>query len=124
MGVDTTNYIVFGYKLPYSIFGDSEWDDFYNKFEDYIESTYDDKYKKRLLSIIADGMGGKYVVVGKIIDRTDSDCYCFSNNFNVIPSSIITDELVKQLKEEFVRLFPKYAELADKPQYLIFSHCS
>jgi len=125
MGVDTTNYIVFGYKLPYSVCGkDEDYDDFYEKFKEYIESEHDEKYKKRLLSIISDGMDGKYCIVGKIIDRTDADCYCFSNNFNVIPSPIIDNDLIDQLKSEFIRLFPKYSSHAFDPRYFVFTHCS
>lgn len=59
MGVDRTDYLMFGVKLDYDVF---DWDKHEVEAEGGPDAAFD---------LVQDGMGGKYVVAGKIIARSD-----------------------------------------------------
>lgn len=59
MGVDRTDYLMFGVKLDYDVF---DWDKHEAEAEGGPDAAFD---------LVQDGMCGKYVVAGKIIARSD-----------------------------------------------------
>lgn len=71
MGVCATHYVVAGVKLHYKeAFPNSDSDSDSERFDEYFDNAYSDEIiNKNDISIIADGMNGDYVVVGKIIAK-------------------------------------------------------
>jgi hypothetical protein len=114
MGVDRTDYIVYGWKLPYKLktsIGDNIdlWSD---KFRPMIEGKPGEKF-----SIISDGMCGDYNVFGIILERGGDKWEGWDfvelniHNFNV-----------DDLKSKYVELFE--SEPDTNPTLFIFSHFS
>lgn len=65
MGVSTNQYLILGVKLPYDKAVP------YETFEDYIDSGYkSDIIHKNGLACIFDGMNGKYVMLGRILEKS------------------------------------------------------
>jgi hypothetical protein len=104
MGVDVTAYTVYGVKLDY----DSE----------LVDTIYD---KDENDMIVADGMCGEYVVLGKILQSHDT---CGN------PEFVFTDlnklpEYEAEYKKDFQEKFPEFFHLVDKPFRLMsFLHYS
>lgn len=69
MGVRTTNYIVVGVKFNYEDFEEDFLENVYSN--DLDDNAYDEAIRSNDdgISIIADGMSGKYVVIGKILSK-------------------------------------------------------
>lgn len=70
MGVNVNHYIMYGVRLKFS--------DFPGDFLDNIPDEYDDNQYSPFVSnndihVVADGMNGDYVFLGKIIHRTNCD---------------------------------------------------
>jgi hypothetical protein len=112
MSVNRTDYIVYGWKLPYEL-KDSKgdkidlWDD---KYLPMIEGHKGEKY-----SIIIDGMMGDYVVFGMIIDYAYSDegwSFIHLKNPTLDPN---------ELKDKYRKVFDVEGEVAN-PYLFIFSH--
>jgi hypothetical protein len=59
-------YIVVGTKLPYP----KKNQDFCKKIEPYTDSVAGGKWHKDGLAVLSDGENGKYVFIGKIIEKT------------------------------------------------------
>lgn len=116
MGVDRTDYIVYGWKLPFKYFdekGIDIWED--KKFLPYIEGWKDEKY-----CIIQDGMSGKYTVFGKLI--TSAADYEGFNFFE------ISEDTLQISKTEIINKFQEVFGLSDEtignPKPLVFNHWS
>jgi hypothetical protein len=114
MGIDRTDYIVYGWKLPYDL-KDSKgdkidfWDD---KYLPMIEGHENEKY-----SIIIDGMSGEYVVFGIIIAQADESCgwnFVKLNQKQMIPDS---------LNFRYREVIDEHGPAVD-PHLFIFSHFS
>lgn len=116
MSVDRTDYIVYGWKLPYQI-----------KNKNGVIDLWDDKYlpmmkghKGEEYTIISDGMSGGYTVFGKLI-ISGGDKY-EGWEFN----DLSIDKLdANSVKAKYLELF----ELDDiggigEPTLFIFSHFS
>lgn len=114
MGVDRTDYIVYGWKLPYDMKDKNGqeidfWDD---KFLPMIEGWPEEE-----LALVRDGMCGQYVVFGLMIKHADE-----YKGWDFIHLD------VGQLDTEMVKA--RYRELfeiegdCDEPCLFIFSHYS
>jgi len=112
MSVDRTDYIVYGWKLPYEMKNSKGekidfWDD---KYLSMIEGHPDEIY-----SLIIDGMMGEYIVFGIVI-KQDED----GNGWNFIHlKNPMFDP--NELKESYREVFDVEGEVAD-PYLFIFSH--
>lgn len=120
MGVDRTDYIIFGFKLnPEELKRKNInlWDE---KYLPYREGRKNIPY-----SIIHDGMCGEYTVFGKVINSTGD---YEGTSFTVINyKDFFDDELNNELIQDFIALFGKelYETLdEEEPQMLVFSHYS
>jgi len=68
MSVATNQYLILGVKLPYK--GESHYED----FEDYIDNGYKSEIlHKNGLACVYDGMDGKYIMLGRIIEKSPVD---------------------------------------------------
>lgn len=115
MGVDRSDYIVYGWKLP-------------NEYEDKngeIIDVWDEKFDKLInfspvkgtLVIIDDGMAGEYTVFGKLIS---SSCDTYEG-WDFTPIDILNFP-EEELNEEFFRTFNNLPPSA--PSAFIFSKFS
>jgi len=113
MGVERTDYIIFGWKLS---------DDCRKKINNlnqnnedlilpYIEGWADCKYR-----IIEDGMSDEYSVFG--IELESADQYNGWDFFEIEIDKIKQNDILK-LKEEYNKLF---GIILDEPKLFIFSH--
>lgn len=113
MSVNRTDYIVFGWRLPYEINGpNGEKINFYDeeKYEPMLNGDPDEPYR-----LIIDGMMGEYVVFGKVItDAENDEGWDFVHLTNLTPNSF-------ELKEKYREVFNVQGEVAD-PYLFIFSH--
>ena len=114
MSVDRTDFIIYGWKLPYELKnenGDIDlWDD---KFLPFIKGHKGVEY-----SLISDGMCGNYTVFGKLLGQAtdDSDGWGF---INLDLSAINSEEVKSKYKELFeIDIIPS------EPYLFIFSHFS
>jgi hypothetical protein len=121
MGVDRTDYIIYGFKMKPNDLksnGINIHDD--NKFLPYIEGHIGVKEV-----IVYDYMCGEYVVFGKLINRADGDA---GTNFTTISfQDFFDDEERDFVTDTFKELFGEdvYNDLdEDEPQIFVFSHYS
>jgi len=69
MSVQVNTYLVIGVTLPY----DDKWKgDNYEKFDDYHDSAFGGIHHHNGLCMLSDGMCGNYVVIGKVLKKTDN----------------------------------------------------
>jgi len=121
MGVDRTDYVIIGYKLPYNfnnvISGERiNWHD--DTFLPYIEGR-----KGCEFGIIIDQMCGDYAVFGKVLARAYED-----TGFEF--KEITYDDMdFDKVKEKFVELFGGYTvmDMLDRefqydPKLFVFSN--
>ena len=108
MGVDRTDYIIYGYKLPYNI--KNLLDD---KFLPMIEGHEGEEF-----IIVTDGMCGQYNVFGILIE-SGGDTY---EGWDFVPLDFknLDAEKVKSKYREIFEL--KEDEQIDEPYLFIFSH--
>ena len=120
MGVDRSDYIIIGYKLPYT---------FNNVVTGKKVDWYDDIFLPMIegrpgveFSIITDQMSGEYAVFGKVL----VSAYEWGFNFKEIKYD---DSDFDKVKEKFVELFGGYTvmDILDKdfqydPKLFVFSH--
>jgi len=116
MGVDRTDYIMFGWKLPYEIKNSKGveldlWDD---KYLPMIEGHTDERF-----SIIRDGMSGEYMVFG--LSLGNSEIYTGWEFTSLKLDKLDPEELKTKYREVF-DLDEK--EIIAEPYLFIFSHYS
>lgn len=78
MSVQVATYVLYGVILDYklaqeSIEGEDEDVDFYDRCESYMDNSFnvDSINPKGNVTLLFDGMGGKYIAVGHVIARTE-----------------------------------------------------
>lgn len=112
MGVDRSDYMIYGYKLPKDYIETKGIEMFEgDKYLPYIEGWKGEDY-----SIVNDQMSGKYVVFGYSI------AYANSNGFDFI--ELPTDCPIKpeQVKAKFNEVFGFNPEELGEPKVLLFTH--
>lgn len=116
MGIDRTDYIVYGWKLPFKLKNESgEINILDDKFLPFIEGRPGVDY---LISY--DGMGGKYIVFGKKLLSCDE---YEGSGWDFKDISIGIEDLdSKNLKDKFKELFEMNPEV--EPKLFIYSHFS
>ena len=114
MGVDRSDYIMYGWKLPYEIL-DNEgneidlWDD---KFESVMYQFPDEKFL-----LVSDGMCGDYNAFGLRVLYCDDD----GEGWDFVNLDISSFDSEK-VKSKYVELFG--IEPTTEPTLFIFSHFS
>ena len=120
MGVDRTDYIVFGFKMSPELLKSKNISIDDDKYLPYIEG-----HKGEQDTIVYDYMMGKYVVFGKLINQSwDYE----EGKFTTISyQDFFDDEETKRVTDKFIELFGQDVldELEDdEPQMFVFSHYS
>lgn len=112
MGVDRTDYILFGWKLPFQLKdkNGNEIDPWDEKLMPYIEGHKGVEY-----SFIVDGMCGDYCAFGKNMGSATDDGEGWG--FTDLDFSSINVEEAKKLYVELFNL-----EIVTEPKLFIFSH--
>lgn len=104
MSVYRTDFIVYGFQMPY------KEDYFEDEFLPYIEGHEELEYQ-----LIVDGMCGEYVVFGKVLG-TDNDNSGWE--FTEIKTYNIDPEALKKKYQEL------FGDIPEEPKLFIFSHFS
>ena len=78
MSTQINQYFMYGIQMPYS--WRSEWEektgkDFFDTFEDFMDDNAFDNVAKHKEGIfcLSDGRDGKYIVIGRVLKKTDND---------------------------------------------------
>ena len=114
MGIDIHTYGIYGVRIDY--------------YDSDFSEAYDDLYDTCPLDIIMDGMGGDYMVFGKILFNSGNFRYGADDGDDL--TLIATDpetlaNIEKEYKLEFTTWFPKFYTHMDKPfQLMMFTHYS
>jgi len=112
MGVDRSDYMIYGYKLPKDYFVSKGIEIFEgNKYLPYIEGWKGENY-----SIVDDQMCGKYCVFGYSI------AYASSNGFDFIELPGEWPVNSEQVKAKFKDVFGFADESLGEPKLLLFTH--
>jgi hypothetical protein len=112
MGVDRSDYIIYGWKLPYEIKDrdGNEIDIYDDKYESYINDI-----EKGMYTIISDGMCGTYRVFGILLEQ-DTDTW---EGWDFVKLS--TNKYpMEEVKEKYRELFSN--DPPSDPEVFIFSH--
>lgn len=114
MGVDRTDYIVYGYKLPPDLKNEKGKIDFWDdKFLPMIEGHPGEEF-----IIVNDGMMGEYTIFGIKIKSADEDT---GWDFVTLDLKTLDPEKVKKRYRE---VFELNDEPGAEPYLFIFSHYS
>lgn len=118
MGVERTDYIIYGFKMnpkEVEVFGVDIWD---NKFLPYIEG-----HQGVQDILVNDAMNGEYLVFGKLINKQESGD---EGKFTVINyQDFFDDQETNRITNLFKKLFgiAVHFELANlDPEIYVFSH--
>ena len=114
MGVDRSDYIVYGWKLPYEILDTegNEIDVYDEKFESMMCGFEGEDY-----TLICDGMCGNYNVFGLNVQSCDGEY----EGWDFVNLDIASCDAEK-VKSKYVELFGIYP--TTEPTLFIFSHFS
>ena len=115
MGVNRTDYIVYGWKLPIELVNRNGveldfWED--ENFLPYVEGSTDSKYR-----IIVDGMCGDYNVFGLILKEGGDEHVGW--DFEDLNIDNLSEKDTILAYKDILNSDPK-----DKPRLFIFSHYS
>lgn len=103
MGVDITNYVVYGIKREYT-----------EDLSDVVEECYENN-----IDMVADGMCGDYVVFGPILSQIEENS---NDNFKTVDINDL-EEKREQYMKDFTKLFPDHAHILDGEwKILSFAH--
>jgi len=120
MGVDRTDYVIVGVNVPYDDFyagvshpNDGDGMDHYEK---YCEPYVDDSHKSEIherdgLTMIFDGMNGKYVIVGRVLAKARAS---HGEGLPMIDCSLPPESEVKLLSALIGKCFP-FLDMAHYP---------
>ena len=79
MSIGRVDYVIVGMKFPFkAIFPDCQNDSETEQYLDKYDLYLDDYYKEAItehdgLTLVADGMNGKYVIIGKVLRKATID---------------------------------------------------
>lgn len=72
MSVQHNTYIIYGVILPWESLRDLDDEGVYEAMEPYFDSAFKPEVNpRRGITIISDGMNGKYHAIGRVVRRTD-----------------------------------------------------
>lgn len=111
MGISTNFYTVYGVKIA--------WHDAFSE-------AYCDIYDNCDLSVILDGMGGEYMVLGHVLFDSGDLRWGFENGDDFVktnPQDLT--KLEETYREKFAEIFPQFQHLLEQPfSILSFRHTS
>jgi hypothetical protein len=97
MGVDCTTYVLLGYKLDYNSTLGKALVDAFHKYRD----ENDDKDHMDDVTVIVDGMNGKYVYIGKVIDSCEPHYGDMNVSIDMIDASAEIHNIVETIENWF-----------------------
>lgn len=106
MGVDVATYTVFGVKLPYD--------------DDFTDAMYaGDAYREVEDFVVADGMSGEYIVIGKKLFDSEKSEEFQAIDIGTLPAA------EGEVRQKFAEHFPTRLAMLDGPwQLMTFVHYS
>lgn len=116
MGVDRTDYIVYGWKLPYKLkTSNGRKIDLWSEYQSMLEGHKDEKF-----SIISDGMCGDYNVFGVVLNSGGDEW----EGWDFVDLKFNVDDSL-ELKSKYKEIFEMGEdEIVSEPHLFIFSHFS
>lgn len=118
MGVERTDYIIFGFKFDPAELKRNNidiWDDKYLPFTEGHKGVTD--------TIVYDGMNGEYIVFGKLINKAEE--YDGVGFHSISIKDFFDVEEERRLRDKFIELFgSQIYDGLDKtnPEMMVFSH--
>ena len=97
MSVQCNTYVVRGALLPYADFKDR-----YNDLEPYMDSAFKGIHHHKGLCVIYDGMGGKYVAIGRVLAKTTNH-HGFDAPITISPSDAADEDVLRALVETLAK---------------------
>ncbi|MFX0133803.1 MAG: hypothetical protein ACFFDN_09170 [Candidatus Hodarchaeota archaeon] len=102
MSTHFNQYIIAGIKLPYP-----DNDDFYEKYESFEDNGYKTTIKTGL-TMLFDGMCGNYVIIGKVLKKSEIDMP-FDEDIIEIP------QITPSVKKHIITEINKHFDIEYKP---------
>lgn len=112
MSVNFSQYWVYGVVTGYP-----ESEEAYDVLEDYCQSNRSSIEHKQGLAVLLDGMGGKYMVAGRILEKSELD-YPLGSGPVAVPD--VSDEI----KAEVALALREQLGLTQTPTVVLVTHYS
>jgi len=96
MSIQANTYIIVGVKLPYP-----ENEEFRNSLDPYKDSAFKGITHKNGLCALADGMNGNYIIIGKVLHKTENLQAFEEGPIEIKQNSNLKQKVQKKLKECF-----------------------
>lgn len=117
MGVDRSDYVIVGYKMPYNLKVNGEQIEWYDdKYLRFVEGWQDEPFR-----LVVDGMSGEYAVFGEVLT------YSTENDGGVEFTEIDVAAIdFTKVKAKFMELFGEFLppDFPIHPKVLAFTHWS
>lgn len=110
MSVQVNTYVMVGAMLPFDACKDRD-----EELEPYEDSAFEGIKHHDGLCIVADGMNGKYVAVGRVIAKSDDS----QGLDDVTKLPLRPPHDAEELREKIAKLFPGWA---NDLSVMVFSH--
>lgn len=117
MSVQSNTYIMVGAKLPFDQFTEDQYEEL---LEPYRDSAYKGIQHHNNLCVVADGMGGRYVFIGRVLAKTDDQ----NGNYGFDKPIDATAAMTPELQAEVATLIQQQFGLAPDVRLWIFTHYS
>lgn len=118
MSVRTTIYLMYATVVPYDTFDEAGYDRLSD--EGYIDSGRGETWAQKYgVTVVSDGMGGKYAVVGVVHARSELEGY-FAKSITSLPE--LTEEEEFQARVGVSDVLPK--DVSFEMGWVILSHSS
>lgn len=107
MGVSMNQYLFWGVKVAYDCVDSG----LKEEFEEFEDSFHDNGYRKEVrshfgLTLISDGMGGKYRVIGRVLEKADPG-YPIKSVFEIPKPTEAEEEMLRALIDlQFAKYIP------------------
>lgn len=103
MSVQSNTYVLVGAVLPFDEF-DTIHDDPYEALEPYMDSAFKGIHHHNGLCVLYDGMGGRYIAVGRVLAKSDDQ----NGNYGFNSPVNLTEESSAELRDEVSDLIVKH----------------
>ncbi len=112
MGVNRTDYVMLGVKFDFKEMRERDPD--CEIFEEYRDNGYKDKVTSHNdITLIEDGMCGKYAIAGKVLDKSTE---------SGMGLKMCTYEASKKEKKEIEKLVEKHIGIKGDAKIYVFTH--
>lgn len=109
MGVDATHYVMIGIRLPYKHFPEEFSES--EQYEAMHDNAYNDDFSEGV-SIVTDGMNGKYAVVGRVIEKGVSDHGNGIDMTEIVGKALRNPKLIREIREALGEYAPETIQLS------------